>query len=410
MANTLSIDKKDKFLEQFKSGKQDVSGLSKLAELALVGLSFPTTRDEYWKYTRLTKILNSSFSVKGFEGTSQVQSINERALHIECINGFFQEPVGEIQDGVHIEPIVEIESSIANYQDEFFTALNTAYFTSGIRIIVDPGVHIEKSIQLNFLSVDSGLQVQPRIEVIVGKSASLNMIYNWHNNGQTQNFYNVNSEIQVAENADLKVHQLQTGGDENYLINTTNVSQQRDSRFAIHTICLEGKILRNNLNIKVEGENCDTKLNGVYLGKGSQHMDNHTYVDHIAPNCQSSENYKGVLNDNSTGVFNGKVMVQPNAQKISATQSNQNVLLSDDATINSKPELEIYADDVVCAHGSTTGQLDDEAIFYLRSRGVSEKSAKKMMIKAFIFDVLEDIQLESFKNHVEGIVEDKFEV
>jgi len=410
MSNTLSIDKKGKFLEQFSSEKKEISGISKLAEIALEGLSFPTTRDEYWKYTRLTKIQNGSFSIQKFQGTSQVHSINERALHIECINGFFQEPVGDIQQGVTIESLLEVDSSISAFQDEFFTALNTAYFTSGIRVIVEPGVQVEKSIQLNFLSVGSDLQVQPRIEVVVGQGASCNMIYNWHNNGQSGNFYNVNSEMQLAKNGDLNVHQLQTGGDENYLINSTYVAQQRDSRFAIHTICLEGKILRNNLNIKVEGENCDTKLNGVYLGQGSQHMDNHTYVDHIAPNCQSSENYKGVLNDKSTGVFNGKVMVQPNAQKISATQSNQNVLLSDDATINSKPELEIYADDVVCAHGSTTGQLDDEAVFYLRSRGVSEKSAKKMLIKAFIFDVLEDIKLESFKDHVEGIVEDKFEV
>ena len=194
------------------------------------------------------------------------------------------------------------------------------------------------------------------------------------------------------------------------LINTTQVAQQRDSRFAIHTISLEGKILRNNLNISVQGENCETVLNGVYLTHDSQHFDNHTYVDHIAPNCHSSENYKGVMDDKSTAVFNGKVMVQPNAQKINAFQSNQNILLSDDATINSKPELEIYADDVQCSHGSTTGQLDEEAIFYLRSRGVSEISAKKMMIRAFVFDILEQISLESFKEHVEGLIEEKFEL
>jgi Fe-S cluster assembly protein SufD len=216
--------------------------------------------------------------------------------------------------------------------------------------------------------------------------------------------------MQVAENASLNVHQLQEGGDESFLINTTNVLQAKDSRFANHTVCLEGKILRNNLNISVEGENCETRLDGVYLAQGKQHIDNHTYVDQKVPNCTSNENYKGVLNDQSTAVFNGKVMVRPDAQIIRAYQNNQNILLSDDATINSKPELEIYADDVQCSHGSTTGQLDEEAMFYLQSRGVSELSAKKMLIKAFVFDVLEEIELESFRNYVEELVEEKYKL
>jgi Fe-S cluster assembly protein SufD len=337
-----------------------------------------------------------------------VHSINERALHIECINGFFQTPVGEIQTGIEITPIEEIDHALVDYQTDFFSALNTAYYTSGIRIKIKAGTEVDKSIQLNFLSIDSGIQVQPRIEIIVEKSSSCNFIFNWHSNGQSDNLYNMVSEMHVLENASLNIHQLQAGGNENYLINTMQIKQLRDSRFTVHTISLEGKILRNNLNVAVQGENCETNLNGLYLVHGSQHVDNHTYIDHIAPNCNSRENYKGVMDDKSTAVFNGKVMVQTNAQKINAFQSNQNILLSDDATINSKPELEIYADDVQCAHGSTTGQLDEEALFYLRSRGISETSAKKMMIKAFLFDVLGDIKLNSFKEHVEGLVEEKF--
>lgn len=403
----LVIDKKEKFLEQFRIA-EGLSGVSKAAELALEKLSFPSTRDEYWKYTRLAKIQNSEFSVKEFDSTAEVHSINERALHIECINGFFQTPVGDIQTGVEITPIEEIDHALVDYQTDFFSALNTAYYTSGIRIKIKAGTEVDKSIQLNFLSIDSGIQVQPRIEIIVEKSSSCNFIFNWHSNGQSDNLYNMVSEMHVLENASLNIHQLQAGGNENYLINTMQIKQLRDSRFTVHTISLEGKILRNNLNVAVQGENCETNLNGLYLVHGSQHVDNHTYVDHIAPNCNSRENYKGVMDDQSTAVFNGKVMVQTNAQKINAFQSNQNILLSDDATINSKPELEIYADDVQCAHGSTTGQLDEEAVFYLRSRGISETSAKKMMIKAFLFDVLGDIKLNSFKEHVEGLVEEKF--
>ena len=407
MMGALVIDKKEKFLEQFRIA-EGLSGVSKAAELALEKLSFPSTRDEYWKYTRLAKIQNSEFSVKEFDSTAEVHSINERALHIECINGFFQTPVGEIQTGIEIMPIEEIDHALVDYQTDFFSALNTAYYTSGIRIKIKAGTEVDKSIQLNFLSIDSGIQVQPRIEIIVEKSSSCNFIFNWHSNGQSDNLYNMVSEMHVLENASLNIHQLQAGGNENYLINTMQIKQLRDSRFTVHTISLEGKILRNNLNVAVQGENCETNLNGLYLVHGSQHVDNHTYVDHIAPNCNSRENYKGVMDDQSTAVFNGKVMVQTNAQKINAFQSNQNILLSDDATINSKPELEIYADDVQCAHGSTTGQLDEEAVFYLRSRGISETSAKKMMIKAFLFDVLGDIKLNSFKEHVEGLVEEKF--
>ncbi len=340
-------------------------------------LAFPSTREEYWKYTRLTKIRNSSFSIEESNDVVKVLSIDENGAHINCVNGFFRDLIGKLPEGIEISPIEEVRSSLVEYQHEFFAALNTAYYTSGIRIKVAEGVVMDNSIQLNFVNANSGVQAQPRIKIEVAKSASAQFIFNFQNEGNENNFWNVVSEMKVAKNAELDVHQLQQGGDENYLINTIAVQQKRDSRFAIHTICLEGKILRNNLNIAVEGQNCETKLNGVYLASGTQHFDNHTYVDHIAPNCNSSENYKGIIDDKATAVFNGKVMVQPDAQKINAFQSNQNILLSDDAIINSKPELEIYADDVLCSHGSTTGQLDEEALFYLKTRGVSEISAKK---------------------------------
>ena len=402
-------DKKELFLEQFRVS-EGLSGESIAAQIALQNLDFPSTRDEYWKYTRMTKIQNSTFSIEESSEDVKVPPINEDAAQINCTNGFFRDVIGELPEGIEITPIEEVRNSLVEYQYEFFAALNTAYFTSGICIKVAEGIVMDKSIQLNFVTTNSGLQAQPRIKIEVAKSASAQFIFNFQNQGNENNFWNVVSEMKVAKNAELNVHQLQQGGDENYLINTIAVQQKRDSRFAIHTICLEGKILRNNLNIAVEGQNCETKLNGVYLASGTQHFDNHTYVDHIAPNCNSSENYKGIIDDKATAVFNGKVMVQPDAQKINAFQSNQNILLSDAATINSKPELEIYADDVLCSHGSTTGQLDDEALFYLRTRGVSEISAKKMLIRAFVFDVLDEIKLDSFRTHVEELVDEKFKV
>jgi Fe-S cluster assembly protein SufD len=172
---------------------------------------------------------------------------------------------------------------------------------------------------------------------------------------------------------------------------------------------LNGALVRNNLNIDVNGQNCETHLNGAYLLKNKQHVDNHSIVDHKVPNCESHELYKGVIDDNSTAVFNGKVFVRPDAQKINAFQSNGNVLLSDSASINSKPELEIYADDVKCSHGSTTGQLDEEAVFYLRARGLSEKSARHLMVAAFIGDVLDKITNENVKTFTHNILKERFD-
>ncbi|MCB0479960.1 MAG: Fe-S cluster assembly protein SufD [Flavobacteriales bacterium] len=407
--DVVSMDKKELFLEQFRVS-EGVHGVSKSAELALLELPFPNTREEYWKYTRLTKIQNGNFLLDENPSFEPILTEFGDAFTFNCVNGFFEDSDVKLPIGVQSKVIEEIRDPLVEYQYEFFSALNTAYFTSGIRIKLEPKMKLDKPILINFVSTGNAIQAQPRLEIVLGEGASAAVIINFQNQNATEHITNVVSEMKVSKNASLQVHQLQQSGDDNYLINTTEVLQKRDSKFSIHTMSLEGKILRNNLNIAVDGQNCETRLNGVYLVSGTQHVDNHTYVDHKKPNCNSSENYKGIIDDKATAVFNGKVMVQPDAQKINAFQSNQNILLSDDATINSKPELEIYADDVQCSHGSTTGQLDEEALFYLRSRGVSEKSAKKMLIRAFVFDVLEEIELEVFKYHVEGLVEEKFGV
>ena len=195
---------------------------------------------------------------------------------------------------------------------------------------------------------------------------------------------------------------------ESYQISTEQAYQLKDSNFTINTITLQGTLVRNNLNIEVDAEGCETNLNGIYLGEGKNHTDNHTIVDHLKPNCNSNEVYKGILDDNSVGVFNGKVFVRPDAQKTNAFQQNNNILLTDDAVINSKPELEIYADDVKCSHGSTIGQLDDEAIFYLQARGVSKRSAINMMITAFVKDALDRVSIPALKNYIDLKIDSRF--
>ena len=202
---------------------------------------------------------------------------------------------------------------------------------------------------------------------------------------------------------------MQFEGETSSHISTEQIDQGKNSTFTINTVTLNGLLVRNNLNIAVNGQNCTSNLNGAYLLKGKQHVDNHTVVDHRVANCNSNELYKGVIDDKATAVFNGKVFVRKDAQKINAFQSNGNVLLTDTATVNSKPELEIYADDVKCSHGSTTGQLDEEAVFYLRARGLSEKSARKLIVSAFIGEVLEKIEDDNVTDFVQKLLKDRFD-
>jgi len=217
-------------------------------------------------------------------------------------------------------------------------------------------------------------------------------------------FSNVVSEIIVKENAKLHIDKIQFESDEHWQINSEYICQGQNSVFTINTITLNGGMIRNGLNVSVDGQNCVTNLNGLYYLQGNQHVDNHTKVDHKKPHCTSSELYKGILDGSATGVFNGKVFVREDAQKIEAFQQNNNVLLSDTASMNAKPELEIYADDVKCSHGSTTGQFDDEAIFYLRTRGIDEKNAKSLMIKAFAEDVLKNVTTDAIRSHIDDLL------
>jgi Fe-S cluster assembly protein SufD len=217
----------------------------------------------------------------------------------------------------------------------------------------------------------------------------------------------VKTSISIEDGAHLSMTKVQTECNQNYHIASENVNQAQNSNFTINTLTLGGELVRNNLNISVNGQNCETNLNSAYILKDNQHVDNHTLVDHRVPNCVSNELYKGVIDGKATAVFNGKVFVRKDAQKINAFQSNGNVLLSDSASVNSKPELEIYADDVKCSHGSTTGQLDEKAVFYLRSRGLSEKQAREMLVQAFVGDVLEQLD-EPIRDFVNQVLEKRF--
>ena len=378
-------------------------------------IQFPTTRSEAWKYTRLGKISNKKFNVqKGDISDISKFRVSKEATTLVFVNGFLDASLSsdEIPNGIEFKSItnstIEFGKNL-KLENEIFHSLNTAYATDGVCIHINEKTILDKPLQVIYILTGEHTVANLRNVIICEKNAQAEVIQGFFTENAKESFTNVVSEIVVEENAHLTLNKIQYEDESCYQVATEQVDQHKNSTFTINTITLNGALVRNNLNIEVNGENCTTNLNGAYLLKGNQHVDNHTLVDHKVAHCESHELYKGVVNDKATAVFNGKVFVRKDAQKINAFQSNANVLLSDDSTVNSKPELEIYADDVKCSHGSTTGQLDEEAVFYLRARGLSEKSARKLMISAFINDVIEKIQNEEVKLFVIQLLQERFD-
>lgn len=376
----------------------------------------PTTRVEAWKYTRVAKLGKIDFT-NNKATLNDVSSylIDDTKCSFVFVNGHFSEALSsqEIPSGVSIRTLSvnpsELNNSTIKLEGEVFNALNTAFLNDGVQIDIAANAIVETPIQVIHILKGDNIMSNFKMMVNASKSSQATITQGFFCESGENNFCNSTSEISVGENAVLRIEKIQYESEKTFHISTEQVKQEKNSNFGINTFTLNGALVRNNLNIDVNGQNCETHLNGAYLLKNKQHVDNHSIVDHKVPNCESHELYKGVIDDNSTAVFNGKVFVRPDAQKINAFQSNGNVLLSDSASINSKPELEIYADDVKCSHGSTTGQLDEEAVFYLRARGLSEKSARHLMVAAFIGDVLDKITNENVKTFTHNILKERFD-
>lgn len=387
----------------------------------LATTDFPTTRTEAWKYTRVAKIKNGNFKVSDKIDLGSI-NINDYLIPnlegsvVVFVNGFYSEELSSLQEESGLELVSLGNSSNFNAElgkdvaldDEVFNAINTYYAQDGVGIRIAKKTNLNQSIQVVFISTEDAVFSGLRNAIICEDFASAHLVFNYVSFNATSNFVNAISEIKVGSNAQLTIDKIQNEADSTYSIITELVDQAKDSNFTINTITLDGGLVRNNLKIEVSGENCETNLNGVYILKGQQHVDNHTTVDHKVAHCNSNEAYKGVIYDKATAVFNGKVFVRKDAQKTNAFQQNANVLMSLDASVNSKPELEIYADDVKCSHGSTTGQLDEEAIFYLRARGISERMAKQLVVNAFVVDVVNKILNTQVKDFVFQHIEKDF--
>ncbi|MBD3636014.1 MAG: Fe-S cluster assembly protein SufD [Crocinitomicaceae bacterium] len=364
---------------------------------------FPTTKDEYWKYTRLTKLTRNSFVINNDPDRLNLTKYIISNDYLVVVNGFIREDLSQYSkinfdiDFLSSDRMAKTDKHFNEHTpDDVFTNLNGAYFDKVQSIRIGDNKINQGPLQIIYVTRGKDVIANNRLFIRAGKSSQAEIIETFVSLDAENCFTNQVTEAYLEENAKLVINKLQVESTSNFQISTEQIYQERDSRFKINTVTLSGLLVRNNINIIVSGENCETHMNGAIITKDDQHVDNHTFVDHQVANCFSNENYKYVLDGKSTGVFNGRVIVRKDAQKINAYQNNANILLSEKATINSKPELEIYADDVKCSHGSTTGQLDEQAIFYLQTRGISRDNAKRMLVQAFVGEVLDEIDNPSF--------------
>jgi Fe-S cluster assembly protein SufD len=392
-------------------------------------IGFPTTKAEDWKYTNVSPIFNYDFSsaaaprINDIEiARRSIKGLNAKVLVF--VNGHFNEKlsssvmdlnllgvkVGSFRYWLKKQPEIVMEhfSKYAKLKNGF-VALNTASALDGAFVYVPDEVNIKDPVHILNLSGSDGSKAlaQPRNLIVAGKNSKVKLIESYNSINNQPHFTNSVMEIFADEHSEVELYRIQDENSNSYNISLTQVEQRKRSLFTVYTITTGGSLVRNDINAVLDDENCETHLYGLYITGGSQHVDNHTLIDHAKPHCLSNELYKGVLDGKSHAVFNGKVFVRPDAQKTNAYQSNKNILLSKDAAIDTKPQLEIFADDVKCSHGATVGQLDDDSVFYLRSRGIGEEEARRVLIKAFANDVFEEIKLEPVHDYFNGLIQRK---
>jgi len=307
--------------------------------------------------------------------------------------------------------IDEYFNNIAS-KDESLTTLNTAFAKEGAYINVPKSKVVDKPIEIIYFSTgnEAALMVQPRNLVIVGENAHVQIIERHQSLNSNPVLTNSVTEIFAQKRAIVDYYKIQNDVQTANLIDNTYIAQKQESRVAVHTFSFGGNITRNNLNFYHQGERIDSTLKGITIIGDKQHVDHYTLVQHATPNCESHQNYKTILSDSSNGVFNGKIFVEKEAQKTNAFQQNNNILLSDKATINAKPQLEIFADDVKCSHGCTIGQLDESAMFYMQQRGIPKKEARALLMYAFSNEVIESIKIPELKQRITKIIATKLGV
>jgi len=392
---------------------------------------FPGKKDEDWKYTSLKSVLKHDYSVfPKQENALDYQDVKKYFIHdidtykIVFVDGKYSSYLSETtHEGIDVCLMSSALNKpkyrliIENYFNKIatkdsVTSLNTAFSQEGAYIHIPKNKLVAKPIQIIHFATgnESALMLQPRNLIVVDENSHVQIIERHQSLTKNPVLTNSVTEIHANKRAIVDYYKIQNDNDYASLIDSTFINQKRESHASVHTFSFGGKLTRNNLNFYQNGERIDSTLKGITIIGNKQHVDHNTLVHHIEPNCESHQDYKGIFADISTGVFNGKVLVDKEAQKTNAFQANNNILVSDKASINTKPQLEIFADDVKCSHGCTIGQLDESAMFYMRSRGIPEKEAKALLMFAFSNNVMSSVKIPEIKERITKIIANKLGV
>ena len=396
-------------------------------------MGIPGSKHEEWKYTRVAGLFNKHFQlpVNPLTISISAEELNEfrlpgyqQANELVFVNGFYSFSLSRIQSAdirvMSLEEAAKNEfrenvstwlGDSSQYIRDGIHALNTAFVHGAVYIHITKGRQIEHPLYIYHITDARSVNIlsQPRSLMMIPEGAQVRVVEHYGTLGASESFTNQVMEIILEDDARLEYYKIQNDGSNTNQVNTTHIRQIGKSYSHTVTISLNGGLVRNNLNVILDAKNCEAHLYGLYFQSGQSHIDNHTIVDNIKPNCLSNELYKGILDDQSTGVFNGKIFVRQAAQKTNAYQSNKNILLSDMSSVNTKPQLEIFADDVKCTHGCTVGRLNEEGLFYLQSRGISEKTARNLLLSAYAADILEQIKPEPLRRYVENLINIRLE-
>ncbi len=410
---------------------QPVHKLRKAAIEKFAEIDFPNLHQEDWRFTDVSPILGHTFAYasKNAAGTISAGQLSPflfegmKSHRIVFVNGFYSRELSKklpLPKGAEIgslaeamkeddEPISELIARRLDPGTDAFTALNTAFTLDGAYINLRDGTALEDPVHFIFISTgDEKSIAQPRNLIVAGKNSQVRFIEHYIALQQGIYFTNSVTEIEAGANASVDGLKIQSENSESYHVSTTSAFVGNDANYESHAVSNGAKIYRQNINVTLGGEGGNTSLEGLYLTAGEQLSDTHSMIDHAAPNCTSGEHYKGILDDKSRAVFNGKILVRQGAQKTNSYQENRNILLSNEAKVDTKPQLEIFADDVKCSHGATVGQLSRESMFYLRSRGIGEEHAKLILIYAFASDVLRSIKQDKVREELEHVLSTRF--
>jgi len=433
----LATESKERYLAAFKQSPANAAAPAWLRELREAGiasfaaLGFPTTRNEDWQYTNLEPIASQTFvRAHGAAKTVSADEIVARSMieadapRLVFVNGIYAPEfsrIANLPQGLMVKSLGELitqdESAMApqlgrhaDAQRQPFVALNSAFLEDGAVISVSPGCRLERPIYLVFVSTAGKEPVlsHPRTLILLGAGSEAKIVESYLGLGDGAYFCNAVTELVGEPDAVIEHYRIQQENDAGFHVGSVEANLARGCHLTAHAVSLSGALVRNNVHVVLDGEGAECVLNGLYLADGKQHIDNFTEIEHAKPRARSLELYKGILGGSAHGVFNGKIIVHKDAQKTDARQNNKNLLLSADAVIHSKPQLEIYADDVKCSHGSTIGQLDGDALFYLRSRGLGVEEARNLLSFAFASDVVGRIKIDSLRQRLDEYLVARF--